>query len=177
MRSWIAATLYLTTFSLFVFGQAPATPGPADVSSGKADRSDVEKVLKAYSDAYQSHDLQAVLKVWPDLQNQPKELRKTKERFENPKISNTSLSLDVEDMRPTNDGAVLKCKRVEKYDQVEFSSYSSSDNQMGSMPSQNAGPTHMESKKKVSKENHVWITLRRDGDNWKIASLTDKQPR
>lgn len=179
MRNWISASVLALVFCFFALGQqTPATQGSAaDVASASANRTDIEKTLKAYAEAYQDQDLQSVLKVWPDLQNQPKELRRTKERFENPRISNTQLALEVEDIQSTSNGALVKCKRVEKYNQVEFSTYSSNDDRLGTTPAQNPGPTHMQDKKKVIKENHVWITLHRDGDTWKIASLADKQPR
>jgi hypothetical protein len=154
MRRWIAGCSYLFLVSLFASAhQAPATQGSnAEVPWANVDRTRVENILKAYATAYQGQDLQAVLKVWPDLQNQPKELRKTKERFENPRISNTLLTLDIEDVRLTSDSALVKCKRLETYDQLEYSTYSSNDNQMGSMPSQNAGPSHLENKKSEQRQ-------------------------
>lgn len=155
---------------------APAQePSPTSAKQVE-DRGQIEKVLKKYTDAYDHHDLSGVLKVFPDLETQKKELRKTQERFENPRISNTRLELEILETRPSEKGTVVQCRRTERYDQLQYSSYESGDATIGGMPVQRPGPTKMENKKTVSKTGQVWITLNRDRDSWTISSISDKQP-
>lgn len=148
---------------------------PGSSTKQVEDRAQIEKALKHYTDAYDRQDLPDVLKVFPDLANQKKELHKIQERFDNPRISNTRLELQLLEVTPEKDGVLAKCKRIEKYDEVKYSSYESGDATIGGMPVQRPGPTKMEEKKPVSKTGDAWITLHRDGDNWKIASISDKQ--
>lgn len=173
----LAVALLSSFLSCAAHAQTAGSDQEARNAAGASDRGQIEKVLRQYQSAYEHNDYAGVVKVWPSLEKDKKASKKLKERLDRADISQTKLSLAVESADIAHDTATVEAKRAESYVQVEETSYSSGDNMMGSMPSQNQGPTKSTAKKNVKKSGDVWIVMKRDQDGWVIDSMSDKKPK
>ena len=180
MRSLTGLTLSLALLTPVGLAQRQAesqAPSDQQAAAQNPDRSAIDALLKRYATAYNHQSLDELLAVWPSLQNDKKTLKKTKDEFGRADVSEMNVSLQVQEVQPAANGDTLvRCTRSEQYKKLQTTSYSSGDNMMGSMPAQNPGPAHLSEKKSVRKTSDVWLTLHKNGDDWTIASVSDKKP-
>lgn len=179
MRSLTGLTLSLALLTSVGSAQQKAesqAPSDQQAAAQNPDRSAIDALLKKYATAYNHQSLDELTAVWPSLQNDKKTFKKIKD-FGRADVSEMNVSLQVQEVQPTANGdAVVRCARSEQYQKLKTTSYSSGDNTMGSMPSQNPGPAHLSDKKLIRKTSDVWLTLHKNGDAWTIASVRDKKP-
>lgn len=180
MRSLTGLTLSLALLSSvgWVQQKVESEASPAQQAAAQnPDRSAINALLKRYATAYDHQSLDELLAVWPSLQNDKQIFKKIKHEFGRADVSEMNVSLQVQEVQPKANGdAVVRCARSEQYKKLQTTSYSSGDNMMGSMPSQNPGPAHLSDKKLVRKTSDLWLTLHKDGDTWTIASVRDSKP-
>jgi len=169
-RAGLATVLSLV---LVAFGALYGTLAQAQPAS---DQAEIQKLLAAYEKSYDSGDYEGIVKLWPSLNGDKKEAKKLKDRLSRPDISETQLHLEVVSTQPMDKGVLVHAKRNEQYMQREYSSYSSSDNMIGTMPAQNPGPSKQTSTRKVSKTGEAWIRLQHGSQGWMIESMSDKKP-
>jgi len=158
-------------------GSAPASQAPASASDraqSAADNAGTNALLKAYVNAYANRNIDDLVAVWPDLQNQKKEYKKIKEHFKDPKVSNEKLSLDKCETQAIQNQAMATCEQTEEYVKTETETSSGGDAMMAS-PAQRPPPTTQDLKHNMKKTQTVWVKMHKDGDTWKIVSVSDKK--
>lgn len=170
--------LSVTAFLLFLLSSVRAqdatTPKPTPRASAETHSqmpTGIETMLKKYISAYERRSMPDLLAVWPDLQNQKKEMGKIKQHFDDGNVSNEHMSLQPLQTQVSNDDAILQCERTEQFAKVE-SLETGGDLGMGRYPTQNPGPSH--ATKQVKKKDKVWMKLRKDHDDWLIVSVSEK---
>jgi len=157
--------------------QAQQTSQPSAADSKSVDKMKVDAALQQYLAAYQHRSIDLLLAVWPSLQNDKKEYGKIKHHLGDASISEEKMEVSPEDVQPTTDGAIIHAKRTETYSKVDITSGSSfGDSRAAAMPVQDPGPHKKETKKPITKQDEVWITLHHTGDTWTIANISDKKP-
>lgn len=156
-------------------GSAPASQAPAGTQAAaqSPDQAAINATLKAYVNAYGSRSINDIVAVWPDLQNDKKEYKKLKEHFTDTKVSNDRVSLNSCDTQVVKDDAVVKCERTEEFVKTETNTSYGGDAMMAS-PAQRPPPTQQDLKHNVKKSGTVWMKLHKDGDSWKIVSVSEK---
>ena len=132
---------------------------------------EIGEALKKYVAAYEARNLQDLLKVWPDLQNQKKDLGKIKQHFNDPNVSNEHLTLQPLQTQVLKDDAIVNCERTEHFAKMETTN-PGGDLIMNRQVSQTPPPT--ETTKTLKKTNKVWIKLHQNQDSWVIVSVSEK---
>ncbi|HTZ94876.1 MAG TPA: hypothetical protein VMB18_00665 [Terriglobales bacterium] len=155
---------------------APASQAPATSPdrTQTADNAGVNALLKSYVNAYTNRSIDDLVAVWPDLQNQKKEYRKISEHFKDSKISKEKLSLDQCETQAVKDQAMATCQQTEEYVKTETQTSYGGDAMMAS-PAQRPPPTQQDLKHNVKKTQTVWVKMQKQGDTWKIVSVSDKK--
>lgn len=167
-------TLYgaaiLLVVAIFANAQKPSKSlAPMQAQTSAADREQVEGILKKYESAYQHMSLYELRNMWPDLPNQKKEYRKAEEMFRRGDVSEVQVSVLIQDMRWLNDSALVQCLRHEQYMMKSHSTY------VVGTPNNAPGFRTIDQKnaRKVKSDREVEFTLRRNGGNWIIASISE----
>lgn len=171
-------TLYgaasLLAVAIFANAQKPSTSPaermtPMQAQASAADREQVEGALKKYEAAYQHMSLYELQNIWPDLPNQKKEYRKAEEMFRRGDVSGVQVSVQIQDIRWLNDSALVQCVRHEQYIMTSHSTYV--------VGAPNSAPglraIDQQNPRKVKNDREVEFTLRRNGVNWIIASISE----
>ena len=152
-----------------------ATSAKATQASGASAESqmppEIGEALKKYVAAYEARNLQDLLKVWPDLQNQKKDLGKIKQHFNDPNVSNEHMTLQPLQTQVLKDDAIVRCDRTERFAKTETSE-TGGDLIMNRQVSQTPPPS--ESTKNVNRTNKVWVKLHKNQDGWVIVSIGEK---
>ena len=107
------------------------------------------------------------------MQNEKKEYKKIKEHFTDTKVSHEQVNLNACETQAVKDDAVAKCERTEEFVKTEIETSYGGDATMAS-PAQRPTPTNTENRRPVKKTGTVWVKLHKDGDTWKIVSVSDK---
>ena len=168
---------------LFFLSQIPAisqtsiaqgSSAPSVVAS--VSREEIDETLARYTNAYAKKSIDDLLAVYPEFKNAGKEFKRVKERFADDKISSEQVKVQVLDVQGTGDVAHLHCKRNEQYVKAETRDpaiYSG----LWRVGVPTEGSSSAAANKLVKKSETVWITLRKAGDTWSIASISDKNPQ
>ncbi len=181
MRSLVGLTL---SFGFLVTGTTAAQQtvdshpsSVAQVASQTPDRSSIDPVLRQYEAAYNHQNVDELLVVWPRLQNDKKSLKKIKDEFGRADISDVNVSLQVQEVQAAADGETLvRCVRSEQYKKLETTGVSPGDLGIQQVPRQIGGASSQTEKKQVHKTTGVWLMLYKTGNEWAIASVSDKKP-
>jgi hypothetical protein len=178
MKTRIFAASLLLALAGCVFAQEsnPSSPNSNSAAQGTAqspDRAAIDETLKSYVNAYGKRSVDDLVAVWPDLANQKKEYKKIKEHFADSTISNDKVSLGSCETQAMKEDAVVKCERTEEYVKTESNTTYGGDAMMAS-PAQRPPPTQETTKRPIKKSGPVWVKLHKDGDGWKIVSVSDK---
>lgn len=155
-------------------GSAPTSQASSTDRNQTADNAGVNTLLKAYVNAYANRSIDDLVAVWPDLQNQKKEYKKVKDHFKDPKISNEKLSLDKCETQAVQNQAMATCEQTEEYVKTETDTSYGGDAMMAS-PAQRPPPTTQDLKHNIKKTQTIWVKMQKQGDTWKIVSVSDKK--
>jgi hypothetical protein len=145
-------------------------------TSQSAQQAEIEAVLKKYAEAYQYRNIDGLVAVWPGLKSQEKQYKKTKEFFEDVRISDPQMLVKPLDWQLAPEQVIVRCERVEQYLKIHITPG------LGPADIMPATAVHATTfpdtvyKKKVTVHSEVWITLRRSKDNWVILAVDEKQP-
>lgn len=155
---------------------APAsqTPPDAQAKNQPTDNAAINAALKAYVEAYGKRSIDGLVAVWPDLANQKKEYKRVKQHFQDQKISNEKVSLDSCEAQAVKDEAMATCQQTEEFVRTETETTYGGDAMMAS-PAQRPPPTTQNLKHNEKRTKTVWIKLNKDGETWKIVSVSDKK--
>jgi len=157
--------------------QAQQTPQPSSADKNSVDKMKVDATLQQYLAAYQHRSIDLLVAVWPDLQKDKKQYGQIKHHLGDASIAEEKMEVTPEEVQPTSDGAIVHAKRTETFSKIDTTSVSLFGDSRGqTMPVQDPGPTKKETKKPITKQDEVWITLHHTGDTWTIANITDKKP-
>jgi len=165
------ASLQLTQ-PAFAAQQAQSAPATAQGTQ----QAEIEAVLKKYAEAYQFRNLQGLVAVWPGLPTKEKQYKKTKEFFEDGRISDPQMLVKPVDWQLARDRAVVRCERLEQYLKTQVAKGLGPGDIMPATAVHATTFPDTVYKKKVTTHSEVWITLRHSGDNWTISSVDEKQP-
>jgi hypothetical protein len=132
----------------------------------------IETTLKKYISAYERRSMPELLALWPDLQNQKKEMAKIKQHFDDGNVSNEHMSLHPLQTQTLKEDAIVECERTEQFVKSQTVE-TGGDMMMGRYPAQNTGPHP--TTKPVKRKDTVWMKLHKDHDDWVIVSVSDKQ--
>jgi len=157
-------------------GSAPASQAPASPPdrAQSANNAAINAALNAYVNAYGKRSIDDLVAVWPDLANQKKEYRKIKEHFADAKVSNEKLSLNSCETQAVKDQAMATCEQTEEFVKTETETTYGGDAMMAS-PAQRPPPVKQDLKHNMKKSETVWVKLHKDGDTWKIVSVSNKK--
>jgi len=171
--------LTVALFCTLVFGKAvaqdaaPAQSTAASATIGApAMPHEIQIALQKYVSAYERRSSTELLAIWPDLQNQKKEFGKIKQHFDDPNISNEHVSLHPLETQTLKDDAIVRCERTQHFSKSETTP-TGGDLIMNSSPAQTPPPS--QTTKAVKKTDKVWIKLHKNGNDWVIVSLSEKQ--
>lgn len=171
--------LSATTFLLFLCCSAVAQDATvskpqqgASVGTQSQMPDGIETTLKKYISAYERRSMPELLAVWPDLQNQTKEMGKIKKHFDDGSVSNEHLSLQPLETQTSKDYAIVQCERTEMFAKTQRSE-TGGDLMRDRMPAQNPGPSSVT--KSVKKKDKIWLKLHKGDDQWVIVAVSDKQ--
>ena len=135
-------------------------------------------ILGRYAAAYNHQNLDELLTIWPSAPNNKKQFRRIKDEFDRRTVSDMQVSIEVSEVKPLDNGDLLvHCTRDAQYKKLQTTSYSSGDLMMGATPVQNSGPSRLEEKKSIHDSREVWLTLHKTGNQWTIASISEKSIR
>ncbi len=152
---------------------AAAQPPAAQGTGAQAQMpAGIEIVLKKYVSAYERRSAQDLVTIWPDLQNQKKEFDKIKHHLDDASVSNEHMSLHPLATQTLKDDAIVRCERTEHFEKTGATP-TGGDLIMNSAPAQTPGPS--QSTKDVKKADKVWVKLHKNGDDWVIVSVSQKQ--
>ena len=172
-------TLSVSVFCLLAFasavaqGATAAQSPTAPATSAQAQMpAEIEVALKKYVAAYERHSMQDLVTVWPDLQNQKKEFGKIKQHFDDPNISNEHVSLHPLETQTLKDDAIVRCERTQHFSKSEATP-TGGDLIMNRSPAQTPPPSL--TTKAVKKTDKVWVKLHKNGNDWVIVSVSEKQ--
>ena len=169
-------------FLFFVFLPLPSTAHAARQAQDaptyaqSAQQGPIEAVLKKYAEAYQYRNIEGLVAVWPSLKNQEKQYKKTKEFFEDGRISDTQMLVKPLEWQLAPDQVVVRCERVEQYSKIQVAKGLGPGDIMPATAIHATTFPDTVYKKKITTHSEVWITLRRSGDNWTISAVDDKKP-
>jgi len=156
--------------------RAQQAPQPSSANTKGLDKVQVEAVLQRYLAAYQRRSIDLLLEVWPDLQKDKKEYGKIQHHLGDASIAEEKMEVTPEEFQLTSDGVLVHAKRTETYTKIDATSVSLfGDNRRDDTPGQDPGPMKKETKKPITRQDEVWITLHHAGDTWTIANITDKK--
>jgi hypothetical protein len=156
----------------FAQGSASSTPAP-QAANPSPDDAAINSTLNTYVNAYMNKSIDQLVAIWPDLPNQKKDYKKIKEHLSDPRTSHEKVTLTSCDTKISQAAAVTKCERAEEWVRTETQTNYGGDAMMAS-PAQRPPPTTQDLKHQEKKSGTVWIKLQKNGDNWQIASVSDK---
>ena len=141
--------------------QAQQTPQPSSADKNSVDKMKVDAALQQYLAAYQHRSIDLLVAVWPDLQKDKKEYGKIKHHLGDASIAEEKMEVTPEEVQATSDGALVHAKRTETFSKVETTSTSYTGDTRGMYTAgvQDPGPVKKETKKPITKQDEVWITL------------------
>jgi hypothetical protein len=174
-------TVAIVCFGVFLSVSASAQLTPqgsqlAPVGSSQPDRLQIGSTLQRYLGACVHKSLPDLLTVWPDLQNQKKDYERIRRHFVDPSISAEQMTVELLEIHPTKNGALVRAHRTEEFVKIDtLSTPGVGDNRIGEP--QFPGPYQSEKKTNVKKSGDVWITILKLDDDWIIASISEKKPR
>lgn len=176
MKSHFFALCLILALGVSAIAQdsAPASQAPTPDRTQAVDNAGINALLKAYVDAYTNRSVDQLTAVWPDLQNQKKDYKKISEHFKDTKVSKEKLSLDQCETQAVKDQAMATCQQTEEYVKTETQTSYGGDAMMAS-PAQRPPPTSQDMKHNVKKTQTVWVKMQKQGDTWKIVSVSDKK--
>lgn len=149
----------------------------ATAAGDTSERAQIQAVLGKYEAAYGHHSLEGLIAIWPDLPNQPKELKKVRWHLaDDPDVFSEKMTVEPLDWQIDKDQASVRCKRKEVYVTIESrTEIATSDlrNETGQL----VDPAPTTSKKVKSKADTVWFQMQRRNGAWIIASISEKPPR
>lgn len=176
MKSHFFALCLILALGVSAIAQdsAPASQAPTPDRTQAVDNAGINALLKAYVDAYTNRSVDQLMAVWPDLQNQKKDYKKISEHFKDTKVSKEKLSLDQCETQAVKDQAMATCQQTEEYVKTETQTSYGGDAMMAS-PAQRPPPTSQDMKHNVKKTQTVWVKMLKQGDTWKIVSVSDKK--
>lgn len=177
MKSFVF-TIFIVCLSV-VAGSAQDSPAssPTPTTTAQApDRTAIDATLQSYVKAYALKKVDDLVAIWPDLPNQKKDYNKIKSDFDNPNISAMQMSIQPLQTQSIADSAVVEAQRNLQYVKEETRSESVSGDLRGRgiVGVQDQGPLVKTVKKNVKKSDKIWIKLHKTGDNWTIASISEK---
>lgn len=177
MKYHFFALFLILALTVCAFAQesAPASQVPPGVAANAQtpDQAAINATLKAYVDAYGTRNIDNLVAIWPDLPNQKKDYKKIKEHFTDSKISHDKVSLNGCETQAMKSDVVVKCERIEEYIKTEEETSYFGDAMMAS-PAQRPPPNPRQEKHTEKKHGNVWVKLHKDGDSWKIVSVSEK---
>jgi hypothetical protein len=162
-------------FALVLMGSAQAqAPASIDTAASSPDRAPIEATLKSYVAAYERRNIEELVAIWPDLQNQKKDYKKIKQHFDDSHISNLKVTLAPQEIQTSKDDAIARCDRTEEYVKTVSHSDGSGDTMMANV-AQRPPPSERTSTSNEKKKDTLWFKLHKNGDNWQIVQVSDKQ--
>ena len=176
----VAAALIACFLAPFAASQqtlASASPAATVAQPDNSDHAQIQAVLGKYEAAYDHHSVEGLIAIWPDLPNQPKELKKLRWHLaDDPDVFSEKMTVEPLDWQIDKDQASVKCKRKEVYVMIESrTEIATSDlrNETGQL----VDPAPSTSKKVKNKTDTVWFQMHRLNGAWVIASISEKPPR
>jgi len=157
----------------FSLAQEAASPAGAAPATQAANRAAIDDVFLAYVNAYAHKSIDELVAIWPDLPNQKKDYKKIKSQLQDARISGEKVTMHSLETNVTNDDAVVKCERTEEYVKTETEAEAIGDATMAS-PAQRQPPVQVTTKKQKKTTDTVWVKLHKNGNAWKIVSISDK---
>ena len=153
---------------------APASQAPPGTQAAASpEQAAIDATLKAYVTANDRRSIDDLVAVWPDLPNQKKDYKKIKEFFSDGSISNPKTTIQPLEIQATKDDAIAKCERTQEFVKTHVHTDFAGDAMM-SNPAQRPPPQQQQTKENKKKTETVWIKLHKNGDDWKIVSISDK---
>ena len=173
MKNVVFALCPLLALAGSMSAQQPVPSLSPRQAAEPSDRTAIEGLFKQYVDAYGSRNIDQLVALWPDLPNQKKEYNRIKRDFADTTISREELTMRDCETEAVKDSALAKCERTEQY----VKTYSETEwfgDAMRADPGQRPTPWHVDNKRTVKKAETVWVRLRKNGEAWKIVSISDK---
>ena len=154
-------------------GSTSQTAASAQATAQSPNQAAVEGALKAYVSANDRRSMDELVALWPDLPNQKKEYKKIKEFFSDTSIANPKMTVQPLEIQSMKDDAIVKCARTQEFVKTHIHTEFAGDAMM-SNPAQRPPPQQRETKENKKKTETTWIKLHKQGDDWKIVSISDK---
>jgi hypothetical protein len=171
-----AIVFWSLVFANLITAQQTSIVNPSSASSAQdSERAQIEALLKKYEDANNRRDLEALVGIWPDLPNQPKEFKKAQWHLkDDPDVFSENLTLEPIDWQIGNDQATVKCKRSEVWVKLQSRSEIGVGD-LRTITGQLPDPSPALSKKVGKRNDNVTLSLQKQTDHWVIVSLSAKK--